>query len=537
MTPPKNDLAAEKIPLRVLLLEDRETDAELVVRELRRFGFDPQWSRVETEEAFKAGLCPSIDVILADYDLPQFNGLDALQALQESKLDIPYIIISGSLGDELVAKCIKRGVSDYLLKDRLDRLGLAVSHALEERRLRSERKAIEEQLRQAQKMEAIGQLAGGIAHDFNNVLTVINGWSGMLLEDSGANPLTHEAAKQIYTAGQRASSLTRQLLYFSRKRPIEQISLDLNQTIEEVAMMLRRLIGEHIDLKLDLAPGLVPISADISMMEQVLVNLTVNARDAMPHGGLLIVSTELVEFSQNEVRGWSEARPGRFVRLQVRDTGCGMSRENLNRIFEPFFTTKEVGKGTGLGLATVFGIIKQHHGWLEVESQVDTGTTMTVHLPVAENPEPAILKPVPSSGSVAGGRETILIVEDEASVREFAVAVLQPLGYRVLQARSGRDALEIWKWHGNRIHLLLTDMVMPDELTGPQLADKLVATKPELAVIFTSGYSQEMADRVFPTGRGARFINKPYSPRQLGALVREALDSRPSRTPQPVPLS
>jgi CheY-like chemotaxis protein len=349
--------------------------------------------------------------------------------------------------------------------------------------------------------------------------------------------VTREAARQIYTAGQRASSLTRQLLYFSRRRPIEQTSLDLNQTIEEVATMLRRLIGENIDLKLELTPKLGPISADVSMMEQVLVNLTVNARDAMPQGGRLTVSTELVDLSATDVRGHSEARPGRFVRLRVQDTGCGISKENLNRIFEPFFTTKEVGKGTGLGLATVFGIIKQHHGWLDVESQVGVGTLMSAHLPIAPDSELASPKSVPVSGSVVGGRETILIVEDETSVREFAVAVLQPLGYRLLQARSGRDALEVWKWHGSRIQLLLTDMVMPDELTGPQLADKLVAAKPELAVIFTSGYSQEMADRVFPSGRGARFINKPYSPRQLGTLVREALDARPSRTPQRAPLA
>jgi CheY-like chemotaxis protein len=261
------------------------------------------------------------------------------------------------------------------------------------------------------------------------------------------------------------------------------------------------------------------------MMEQVLVNLTVNARDAMPDGGRLTISTETIELTASDIRGKPGAGAGRFVSLAVRDTGCGIPRENLPRIFEPFFTTKEIGKGTGLGLATLFAIVKQHNGWLEVDSEVGTGTTITMFVPAAEKQAIPTAKPNVAASPITGGRETILIVEDEASVREFAVAVLAPLGYRLLQARSGRDALEVWKWSSNRISLLLTDMVLPDDLTGPQLATKLLAAKPELAVIFTSGYSQETADHVFAT-EGTRFINKPYSPRQLGTLVRKTLDAR-----------
>lgn len=517
---------APKKNIRVLLLEDRITDAELIVRELQRCNFEPRWDRAETEEGFVGLLDASIDVILADYNLPRFDGLKALKKLQESKLDIPFIIISGSLGDELVAQCIKQGVTDYLMKDRLDRLGLAVSNALDEHRLRAERVLVEEQLRQAQKMEAIGQLAGGIAHDFNNVLTVINGWSGMMLNDPSVSEATREAAKQIYTAGQRASSLTRQLLYFSRKRPIERVSLNLNQTIEEIASMLRRLIGEHINLTLDLAPGLPLIEADISMMEQVLVNLTVNARDAMPQGGRLTLQTRIVELTEAELHGKEDLKPGRHIRLRVQDDGCGIPQEILPRVFEPFFTTKEAGKGTGLGLATVFGIVKQHHGWLEVDSTVNAGTCFTLLFPMLKSR--ASLPPgiTAQDRPVAGGRETILIVEDEPSVREFAVAVLKPLGYRVLQARSGLDALEVWKWHSARINLLLTDMVMPDDLNGPELAAKLLTDKPDLAVIFTSGYSQETMRSVFAPAKTKRFIHKPYSPRQLSAVVREALDAK-----------
>jgi two-component system, cell cycle sensor histidine kinase and response regulator CckA len=527
LIPTKHDSPALKKKIRVLLLEDRATDAELIVRELRRANFEPEWTRVETEEAFVAQLDAGVDVILADYDLPLFDGLQALRRLQQLQLDIPFILISGALGDELVAQCIKQGVTDYLLKDRLARLGLAVSHALEERRLRAEHRSVEEQLRQAQKMEAVGQLAGGIAHDFNNLLTVINGWSGMLLDDANVSPETREAAKQIYTAGQRAGGLTRQLLFFSRKRPLERTRLDFNATVEEVAAMLKRLIGEHIDLQLKLAPDLPRIEADVSMIEQVLINLSVNARDAMPDGGRITISTTALELSETDVRGKADARPGRFIGLSVADNGSGIPPHILPRIFEPFFTTKEVGKGTGLGLATIFGIVKQHQGWVEVESEVGRGTRFTILLPVAETAVlPAENQPIPEEKRIVGGRETILLVEDEASVREFAVAVLAPLGYRVLQARSGVEALEVWQWHSSRISLLLTDVVMPDHMTGPALAKLLLSRKPGLAVIFTSGYSEEAMGKAWAPDPDIRFIHKPYSPRQLSEAVRETLDAK-----------
>jgi two-component system, cell cycle sensor histidine kinase and response regulator CckA len=521
-----------KKKIRVLLLEDRATDAELIVRELRRANFDPEWTRVETEGAFVAHLDPTIDVVLADYNLPLFNGLQALGRLQELKLDIPFILISGALGDELVAQCIKQGVTDYLLKDRLDRLGLAISHALEERRLRAEHTLVEEQLRQSQKMEAVGQLAGGVAHDFNNLLTVIIGYSGMMLDDASTSEETREAAKQIYLAGQRAGSLTRQLLFFSRKRPIERALMDLNTTVEEVAAMLKRLIGAHIDLQLKLAGDLPRIEADASMMEQVLINLSVNARDAMPEGGKLTIGTVTRELRETDLRGNPDARPGRFVCLRVEDTGSGIPPEIMPRIFEPFFTTKEVGKGTGLGLATIFGIVKQHHGWVEVESQVGKGTSFSILLPVVESSATLPAVKEPDEPRVAGGQETILLVEDETSVREFAVAVLAPLGYRVLQASSGVEALEVWQWHSARINLLVTDVVMPGNIAGPALAKILTARKPGLPVIFTSGYNEEAMHEVCAPNPEVRFLHKPYSPRQLATAVRETLDAKAAEVTQ-----
>ncbi len=524
MQPNPSRLPDRKI--NVLVLEDKVTDAELIVHELRRAGFDPEWHRVETEEEFVGQLDSAPDIILADFRLPGFDGLRALRCLQERNLDIPFIIVSGALGDETAARCIKEGVTDYLLKDRLERLGLAVTNAIDERRLRAERKMVDEQLRQAQKMEVIGQLAGGIAHDFNNLLSVINGWTALLLEKRSFSDRTRKALMEVHIAGQRAAGLTRQLLFFSRKRAVELRPLDLNNVIEGVTTMLRRLIGENVGLELRLAPDPQIVEADDGMMEQVLMNFAVNARDAMPRGGMLAIESRSVELEAADIRGRSDARPGRFVCMSARDTGCGIPADLLPRIFEPFFTTKEDGQGTGLGLATVFGIVKQHQGWIEVESRVGAGTGFSVFLPIVTLPIDVVAKPDDVETAIGTGGETILVVEDETSVREFAVAVLQPYGYRVLRAGSGIDALEVWKWHSARIDLLLTDMVMPDDISGPELAARLLAEKPGLAVIFASGYRQEMKDEAFPEEKKARFIHKPYMPRQLARVVREALDER-----------
>ena len=372
--------------INVLLVEDQVSDADMVVRELRRAGFDPETCLVDCEADFVAQLDPGIDIILADYSLPLFDGLAALRCLQARQLDIPFVIVTGSLGDELAARCIKEGVTDYLLKDRLERLGLAVSHALEERRLRKERAAVEWQLRQSQKMEAVGQLAGGIAHDFNNILTVIKMSVSLLLEAEDVGQSSRELLRQVFAASEKGENLTRQLLVFSRKQPADRRSMQLNAVVDHMVAMLRRLMGAKISLRLNLAPALPAIEADAGMIEQMVMNLTLNARDAMPQGGVIVVRTEACVISSADALDKPGRRAGYFIRLSVQDSGCGIAPEVLPQIFEPFFTTKEPGKGTGLGLATVFRIAQEHQGWVEVTSEVGVGTTFEVFLPPARAP-------------------------------------------------------------------------------------------------------------------------------------------------------
>ncbi|MDB6128563.1 MAG: multi-sensor hybrid histidine kinase [Verrucomicrobia bacterium] len=387
----------------------------------------------------------------------------------------------------------------------------------------TERKQLESQLLQAQKMEAIGQLAGGVAHDFNNILTVIIGNAGLMLNAGNLSLEQEKFLKQIYTAGERAASLTRQLLMFSRKQAINRCALDLNKVIEEVAKMLRRLIGEDIRLELALAGGVPPVTADAAMMEQILMNLAVNARDAMRKGGLLTIATKRVTVDEAVTYTHPARRPGDFVSMSVRDTGSGIPAEVLPRMFEPFFTTKAPGDGTGLGLATVFGIVQLHEGWIEVESPPGQGACFEIFLPAVLDP---LVVPVNSASPfvLRGGKETVLLVEDEAPVREFAVAVLEHFGYRVLQAASGVQALEVWKWHKAKIRLLLTDLVMPDGMTGVELAQRLHGEDPQLRVVFTSGYSTEMVSRVFALQHEIPFLQKPYVPETLSRAVRDALD-------------
>jgi len=386
----------------------------------------------------------------------------------------------------------------------------------------SEHLHLESQLRQAQKMEAVGQLAAGIAHDFNNLLTVIQGHVSLRLASPRLDSEMTESLKQVLSAAERASALTSQLLAFSRKQIMQPRPLNLNELIENMSQMLRRLIGEYVHLRCEGPAELPCVFADPCNIEQVIMNLAVNARDPMPQGGQLTVRTAPVETDADYVWRNPEARAGRFVCLSVTDTGCGMDPLTKSRIFEPFFTTKDVGKGTGMGLATVYGIVKQHNGWVEVGSEVGHGTTFQVFLPVTEkSPEIIVEKPEPL---LPGGRERILMVEDEALLRELVESVLVERGYRVLTASSAVEALQIWNEHNAEIDLLLTDIVMPGGMTGRQLAEQLQPRDPNLKVIFTSGYSPEAVAGDFALQEGINFLPKPYHPRTLVQMVRNCLD-------------
>src|ERR1022692_1919418 len=693
-------------PLNILIVEDSPDDADMVVAELRRAGFAPKWKRVETELDFLAEIKNSPDIILSDYSMPQFNGLRAAELLRKYEWDIPFILISGAVGEETAVEAMKRGAADYLLKDRLARLGQALEHALEQKRLRedhkrmqkqlvlqataletaanaviitnhngtilwvnpafttstgytldeavgktpsllkygkqdqafydefwktilsgetwrgefinrrkdgglyydeltvtsvrsaegvithfigimhdvtehkqaeqalreseekfrqlaeninevfwitdpatqqmlylspayekiwgrtcnslyqspqswfevihrddrkrileatrtkqergeydetyritrpdgsvrwihdrafpirnaagevyrvvgtaediTENRKLEEQFRQAQKMEAIGQLAGGVAHDFNNLFTVILCNTEMLLTEEKMEPDRVDALKDVVKASKAAAQLTRQLLVFSRKQTMQSQVFNLNEVVSNLIKMLRRVIGEHIELKWRPATSLPQMEGDPGMLEQVLLNLAVNARDAMPKGGELLVQTEAVTLTSDQAKSHPDARPGEFVRLTVRDTGCGIPPEILPRIFEPFFSTKEAGQGTGLGLATVFGIVKQHLGWVEVGSKMDGGTSFKVYLGGCSRSKASAdsqaLLPL-----IRGGTESILVVEDEPSLRSLARRLLQRLGYTVFEAASGVEALSVWKEQAGNIDLLLTD--------------------------------------------------------------------------------
>ena len=383
----------------------------------------------------------------------------------------------------------------------------------------TERKQLEEQLHQSQKMEAFGQLAGGVAHDFNNLLTIIQGYVCMLQSKDCPDDKRPMSLAAIAKAADRAANLTRQLLTFSRRQLFQPKPLDLNEAVASTSQMLQRLIGESITLETQHASGDAFVMADLHMLEQVLINLAANARDAMPNGGHLVVATSVCEIDSAPDGHQGESRPGPHVCLSFTDNGCGIAPENLSRIFEPFFTTKDVGKGTGLGLASVYGIVKQHEGWIEASSIIGKGTTFKIYFPATS--QPAIsAKSQARVEPVRGGSETILVVEDEPGLRELFRITLQRHGYQVFMENSGITALNSWSSRLNQIDLLLTDVVMPGGVSGWELAKNLQAGKPGLKAVFMSGHSTDLNNHA----KNVRFLAKPFDPETLAETVRDCLD-------------
>jgi len=646
----------EMITLHLLILEDNPDDAELAVKELERKGFNVKWTRVDTKEAFREALAEKPDLILADYFVPSFDAMAALQMYRQLKLEIPLIVYSGAINEEMAIECMKSGAIDYVFKDNLFRLCPVVKRALEEMKISrkskqaedalreseekyrtlydssrdaimiitpdkvflngnpacvkmfgcrnedefisltsmalspeyqpdgalsfeksqkmisiamehgshffkwkhkrvdgeefystvllasmklygkkilqatvrdiTEHKRLEAQLHMAQKMEAIGKLAGGVAHDFNNILTVIMGNAGLALMEVGKDNTLREEIEEIRKAGKRAASLTRQLLAFSRKQIIQPKILNINELLTGIEKMLGRLIGEDIELLTIPEPALWQVKIDPGQIEQVIINLAINARDAMPKGGKLTIETDNADLNENYFRehGIEGEKPGHYAVLAVSDTGSGMDKKTLEHIFEPFFTTKEVGKGTGLGLSTVYGIVRQNNGFIWVYSEPGQGTTFKVYLSEVKK-DADLEKKEQTPVDDPGGSETVLIVEDNDLLRNFVQKALQGYGYRVMDAENGEDALRVCKEHDGRIDLMITDVIMP-KMGGREAAKRLQPLYPQMKVIYMSGYTDNAIVHHGVLERGLNFLEKPFTPEGLARKAREVLDDK-----------
>ena len=639
--------------LRVLMVEDSPTDAKLVVQALRSMGIDMEFERVEDPESMRRALeMRTWDFVLSDWSMPKFSAMGALEVLKNTGKDLPFIIVSGTVGEESAVDAMHAGAHDYVLKDKLGRLGPAIERELRECKARgalreaqgrfsrlsesgiiginiadihgnileandaymkmvgysreellqgairwadltppefrhladeaeaqllatgiatpwetqtlrkdgsrismlvgvamleyprciaftadiTERKRAEagraraeealrkseEQLRQAQKMEAVGRLAGGVAHDFNNVLSVIMSYGELIVGDlKPADPLRADI-EEIRKAASRAAGLTRQLLLFSRQQVVEPKVMDLNEVLASMDKMLQRILGEDVELVSVPAKAAGRVKVDPSHVEQVILNLVVNARDAMPTGGKLTIETANVVLDEDYASHHVPAKAGPHVMMAVSDTGLGMDRETQTRIFEPFFTTKEKGKGTGLGLSTVFGIVQQSGGSIWVYSEPGKGTTFKIYLPRVDA-ELDVLSPSVAPTTLRG-TETVLLAEDEEQVRSIVLNVLLRQGYHVIPAQNGGEALLLAERHSGTIDLLLTDVVMPT-MSGPELAKRLAATRPDMKVLCMSGYTDDSIVRHGVLESGVAFIQKPITPTLLMTKVREVLDA------------
>jgi two-component system, cell cycle sensor histidine kinase and response regulator CckA len=510
-------------PLRVLIVEDSEDDTDLLVLELESGGLDVTHQRVDSAQAMRAALDgDKWDLVISDYSMPDFSGMEAMKILRERSIEAPFIFVSGTIGEETAIAALKSGAQDYVIKGNLRRLVPAIRRELKDVHEREERKHLEMQVRVLQRFEAIGRLAAGIAHDFNNVIGAIMGWAEIGSTESPAGSLSGKRFQAIWDQAAHASDLTRQILAFARRQFLEPKNIDLNALVSESVNLLGKLIGGRLQVTVALAPDLEPVWADPTQVEQVLANLCLNARDAMPQGGNLRIETAKATIAEGGDPLGRFAKPGRYALLSVSDTGTGMDEATLEHIFEPFFTTKGEGQGTGLGLATVYGIVKQHNGCVDVASQLGQGTTFRVYLPIGTGP--AEIRERIAQGNIEGGTETILIAEDNEGLAEAAREMLISFGYTVLAARSGAEAVQIFEKKHDSIALVLLDVVMPG-MTGPEAYAKICAVRPDMPVVFTTGYSAEEILGA-ATERRPPVLQKPYGRKSLGQTIRMVLDRR-----------
>jgi len=515
--------------LRYVHVEDSAVDAELIRETLEADGYACAVVRVETRAAFEEVLSrEAFDLVLSDFALPTFDGLGALEIARQRKPGTPFILVSGTLGEEQAIESLKRGATDYVLKHRLSRLAPAVRRALEEASTRRERRRAEEaesvlaaQLRQAQKMEALGQFAGGIAHDFNNLLTVVMASADLI---RAATPADREDLlgnlKDLAEAAARGRQMIKKLLAFSRQESLALRRVDLGAVVQEAVATFRHLLPTTIQVGLLVAPELPPVLADTGAIEQVLLNLASNARDALPEGGRLHVTVERLAMTAPQRMLFRDVPPGDYVRVAVRDNGVGMDEATLQRVFEPLFTTKPAGKGTGLGMAMVLSLVRQHRGYVNVESAPGRGTEVDLYFPVAEGAAAGAAAAPAAAPAPLGGTETIIVADDDPAVRRVCVRALQHFGHRVLAAADGAEAFALLQSHAGGVDLVITDMTMP-RMSGVELYRRVRSEGSPMKFLFTSG--DELAIHELARDPGLRVLQKPWTVEELARAVRDLL--------------
>ncbi|MBF0391001.1 MAG: response regulator [Desulfamplus sp.] len=534
--------------LRLLLVEDSESDAELITRSIRRAGFNLVFEQVQTQKEMADALNSRYwDIVLSDYNMPQFDAFSALNLLHQSGRDIPFIVVSGAIGEDTAVSLMKNGAHDYLMKDNLPRLIPAIERELRESELRKEKRKseeqrlhLEEELRQAQKMEAIGQLAGGVAHDFNNMLFIITGCTEIMADEILPESPAYHNLNMIVEATERATTLVRQLLLFSRKSASNPVIMDMNEAISDLLKMIRRIIGENILLEFHPTLDLKKICADKGQMEQILMNLCINARDAMPDGGKIVIETQNIsideDFSQysgnkivitdndkmslNSCR--AEATKGDYILLSISDTGCGIPHDLRDRIFEPFFTTKEVGKGTGMGLAAVYGIVKSHSGLIHLYSEPQRGSLFKIYIPTSEETKSCVEPIFYDIKNLNGDKETILIAEDDALVRSMISKIVEKAGYQTICAENGVRATELFDQHREKIDIAILDVVMP-KMGGDKVMEHIRKISPDFPIIFLTGYSRAMLPDSILSQSNFDTLQKPVARSNVLLKIKELL--------------